>query len=113
MATIRSNGSSPGGRPSQGIKAAEKPAAAAEGTTGIAACDLYVAKMTECLGKLPDGEAKTAAVGGMNTVREGWKTTLTAAADDATKAALGDSCKKLVEGAKASNGALCPDVKWE
>jgi len=94
--------------------AAEKPVvAAAEGSTGVAACDLYITKMTECLGKVADASIKTAAEMAMNGVREGWKTTLTAAADDATKATIADSCKKLVEGAKASNGQLCPDVKWE
>jgi len=94
--------------------AAEKPAevAAAGDALGIPACDLYLTKMSECLGKLPDA-AKGAVEQGMKANRDGWKQALTAATDDATKATIGASCKTMLDAAKGATGQLCPDVKWE
>jgi len=97
--------------------AAEKPAdpaaaaPAAEGQIGVAECDLYIAKMTECLGKLPDA-AKGAFEQGMKGAVDGWKQAV-AAGGDAAKGALVTGCKAAIDAAKQATGSLCPDVKWE
>jgi len=94
--------------------AAEKPAEAVAGgdSIGIPECDLYLTKMTECLGKLPDA-AKSAVEQGMKANRDGWKQAITAGGGDAAKTALAGTCKQILEAAKGATGQLCPDVKWE
>ena len=96
--------------------AAEKPAdpaaaAPAAGQIGVAECDMYVAKMTECLGKLPDA-AKGAFEQGMKSAVDGWKQAVTSGGD-AAKGALVTGCKAAIDAAKQATGSLCPDVKWE
>lgn len=89
---------------------AEEPAAAGEGI-GVPECDLYVAKMTECVGALPDA-AKGAFESGMKTALDGWKQSI-AAGGDAAKQALSQACKTTLDAAKQAAGQLCPNVKWE
>jgi predicted ester cyclase len=97
--------------------AAEKPAgedgavAAGGDTLGVAECDLYISKMRECMGSLPDA-ARGAFENGMKTALDQWKQSITAGGD-AAKSALGQACKSTLDAAKQAAGQLCPDVKWE
>jgi len=91
--------------------AAEKPAEAAAGAIGVAECDLYVTKMTECLSKLPDA-AKGAFEQGMKGAVDGWKQAVSAGGD-AAKTALVTGCKAALDAAKQATAQLCADVKWE
>lgn len=94
--------------------AAEKPADAAAdtgATLGVAECDLYVTKMTECLGKMPEA-VKANFENGMKQAVEGWKTSITAGGDTA-KTAIQATCKQMVDTTKTAVANLCPDVKWE
>lgn len=94
--------------------AAEKPADAganAGGSLGVPECDLYITKMTECLGKMPEA-MKANFENGMKQAAEGWKTSITAGGD-AAKGALAGACKQMVDTTKTAVATLCPDVKWE
>ena len=95
--------------------AAEKPAgeptAAAGDTLGVAECDLYISKMRECMGALPDA-ARGAFENGMKTALDQWKQSIEAGGD-AAKQALGQACKSTLDAAKQAAGQLCPNVKWE
>jgi hypothetical protein len=89
-------------------KPADRPAdttataPAAGGDVGVAECDEYIAKMTECAGKMAP-EASGPMKESMDTMRKAWKD---ASSTPEGKQALASGCKQALDAAKSAYASM-------
>jgi hypothetical protein len=86
-------------------KPADKPAAApaaAGGDIGVAECDEYIKKMSDCSGKLQP-EAAGPMKESMATMQKAWKE---AASTPEGKTALASGCKQALDAAKSAYASM-------
>jgi hypothetical protein len=84
--------------------AADKPAepAATAGEVGVAECDEYIAKMTECAGKMSP-ESSGPMKESMETMKNAWKD---ASSTPEGKQALASGCKQALDAAKSAYASM-------
>jgi hypothetical protein len=86
-------------------KPEDKPAAAAPaagGDIGVAECDDYIKKMTDCAGKMQP-EAAGPMKESMETMKKAWKD---AASTPEGKTALASGCKQALDAAKSAYASM-------
>jgi hypothetical protein len=85
-------------------KPADKPATAAPagGDIGVAECDDYIKKMSDCAGKMQP-EAAGPMKESMETMKKAWKD---AASTPEGKTALASGCKQALDAAKSAYASM-------
>jgi len=83
-------------------KPAAAPAAGGGGDIGVAECDDYIKKMTECSGKMQP-EAAGPMKESMETMKKAWRD---AASTPEGKTALASGCKQALDAAKSAYASM-------